>query len=160
MMHVKPGINININNWRRGFTAICFVFLCRLASGDLVKPMSAWSASKYFILIFVWYPSSEFMEVLVGNMFTDGFCCDLYRGYVKISSTYPGGKYLQVSVCSDEVRIEVQHFSHRQKIFQSPDLPHDHWHLSSNLLKSKNKQRNEPQFSSVDRSVDGTVVRG
>jgi hypothetical protein len=40
---LKPGINININNWGRGFTAICFgVFVAY--SGDLVEPMSVWSA--------------------------------------------------------------------------------------------------------------------
>jgi hypothetical protein len=70
---LTPGINININNWGRCFTAICFVF-CRCTSGDLVEPMSPWSASEYFILILLLSPLRGFMEILVGYVHCRFFC--------------------------------------------------------------------------------------
>jgi hypothetical protein len=51
----------------------------RYTSGDLVEPMSVWSASECFMLILVLSPSRRLIQVLVGDIHCRIFS-DLYPG--------------------------------------------------------------------------------
>jgi hypothetical protein len=89
---LKPGINININNWEQGFTVIC-LFFCRYASGDLVEPMSA---SECFMLIFILSPSRRLIQVLVGDVHCRVFSWFVYR--IKCKTMYSCVSYIELFI--------------------------------------------------------------
>jgi hypothetical protein len=111
MMHVKAWYPHQYQQLGTRFHGY-LLFVCHYASGDLVEPVSVWSASECFMLISVLSPSRWLIKVLVGDVYCRVFFWFLSRIKCKTFIRIPRGKHLQASVCSDgrvEVWIEVCH---------------------------------------------------
>jgi hypothetical protein len=68
MMHVKALDQHQYQQLGTMFHGYFLFIFCRMTCGDLVKPMSVWSASECFMLIFVLSRPRRLMQVLVGDI--------------------------------------------------------------------------------------------
>jgi hypothetical protein len=68
MMHVKAWDQQQYPQLGTSFHGYLLFIFCRYASGDLVEPMSVWSASESFMLIFVFSPSCSLIQIVVGDV--------------------------------------------------------------------------------------------
>jgi hypothetical protein len=68
MMHVEAWDQHQYQQLGTRFHGYLLFIFCRYASGDLVEPMSLWSASECIMLVFVLSPSHWLIQVVVGDV--------------------------------------------------------------------------------------------